>query len=409
MRDRELYARILGIEKPWFVDDVVLDEKGRSVEVRLEYTGDPVCPECGVSGPRYDSKKRQWQHLDTMQFKTFLTAVVPRSNCQDHGVHQVHVPWAEKGSRFTALFEAVVIDWLKEATISAVARLIGLSWGAVSGIMGRAVARGLARREAATPTLVSIDETSFRKRHHYVTIISSRGTVLYVADGRGKETVSDFFAGFTAAALDRIDTVTMDMWEPYILATTDSLPDGEARIAFDRFHVAKHLGDAVDKVRRAENKSLLADDDVRLKGTKHLWLTKPADLTKDRRKQLKALRSTRLRTARAWAIKQEAAGLWGFDDYEKAKTAWMKWYGWAIRSRLEPVKRAARMVKSHLEGILCAVMSGTSNSSAENINGRVQKVKHMAHGFRNPRRFHEAIYFHFGGLNLYPATCGLRF
>ena len=402
MRDKDLYSRILGIEKPWFVDDVILDEKGRKVEILLEYAGDPVCPECGSTCPRYDANRRSWQHLDTMQFRTFLTAEVPRSNCGDHGIRQVRVPWAEKGSRFTALFEAVVIDWLREATISAVARLMRLSWDAVDGIMARAVQRGLARREQATPTSISVDETSFRKRQDYVTIVSSGRVVIHVADGRGKETIAGYLTGLTDAAMDRINVVAMDMWDPYILGTTESLPDGDDRIAFDRFHVAKHLGDAVDKVRRMENGLLRDDDDDRLKGTKHLWLTRAEKLSEKKQELLAFLRKSGLRTARAWAIKEEAAGLWSFDDYEEAEAAWLRWYGWAIRSRLAPIKRAARMVKRHLKGILYAVMTRASNGPAENINGAIQRIKHMANGFRNPERFRHAIYFHLGGLDLHP-------
>src|SRR5215211_541354 len=114
MRDRDLYARIIGIEKPWSVADVRLNEKARTVEVVIGFDGPATCPECGTSCPQYDRRERRWRHLDTMQFGTYLIAEVPRIECEEHGVRQVKVPWSEAGSRFTALFEAVVIDWLKE-------------------------------------------------------------------------------------------------------------------------------------------------------------------------------------------------------------------------------------------------------------------------------------------------------
>ena len=124
MRDRDLYAQILGIASPWMVTDVKLDLRGSEVAVRVVV--DPAatlaCPECGTTSPRYDSRERRWRHLDTCQCQTILVADVPRVSCTEHGVKQVKVPWAEPNSHFTALFESVVIDWLREAPISAVGR-----------------------------------------------------------------------------------------------------------------------------------------------------------------------------------------------------------------------------------------------------------------------------------------------
>ena len=123
------------------------------------------CPPCGQPAPRYDKRTRQWRHLDTMQFKTLREADVPRIQCPEHGVLQAKVPWAEAGSGFTALFEAMAVFWLRQASTKAVASVLGLSWNAVDGIMQRAVRRGLARRAERQPERLSVDETSFQKRH----------------------------------------------------------------------------------------------------------------------------------------------------------------------------------------------------------------------------------------------------
>ena len=139
MRDRDLYATILGIRTPWEVVDVVVDDVQQRVEVRLAVKdGAPgVCPECGQPAPGYDTRERKWRHLDTCQFQTVLAAAVPRIKCREHGVRQIRVPWAEEGSRFTALFESLTIDWLKAGSITAVSGLLRLTWDEVSGIMGR--------------------------------------------------------------------------------------------------------------------------------------------------------------------------------------------------------------------------------------------------------------------------------
>ena len=405
MHDRELYARILGIGAPWEVSDVKLNLQGGEVDVRVAHSGGPqMCPECGEPSSGYDTRERRWRHLDTCQYRTMLVARVPRVRCPQHGVKQIGVPWAEEGSRFTALYEALVIDWLKEASISAVAEQMHLSWDEVDGIMSRAVRRGLKRRRLRLPRHIGVDETSFQKRHEYVTVVSgSNGQVLHVADGRRKEDLGDFFKRRPRKQLEGLKTVSMDMWEPYISATIEHVPGAETKIAFDKFHVAKHLGDAVDTVRRVENRQLRSVGDGRLKGTRYRWLTNPENMDRERWDRFRSLRTSTLRTARAWAYKERAMMLWDYVTRGWATKAWEKWYASAIRCRLDPVKRVARMIKAHLEGIITAIVNHVHNGRAEGINSVIQWLKYTARGYRNRTRFRNAIYFHMGGLKLYPA------
>lgn len=162
MRDRDLYQQILGLSDPWRVVDIRLSLADRQVVVVVECAGGVSlsCPTCGRACGRHDHRTRQWRHLDTCQLQTLIETDVPRVNCPEHGVQQVLVPWAEPGGRFTALFEAMVIAWLGEAPIKAVAELVGLTWDQVDGIQQRAIERGLARRKPATVANLGIDETS---------------------------------------------------------------------------------------------------------------------------------------------------------------------------------------------------------------------------------------------------------
>jgi transposase len=354
--------------------------------------------------PGYDSRRRRWRHLDTCQLRTVLEADVPRGTCPTHGIHQIGVPWAEDRSRFTALFERMAIAWLLEAGQTAVARRMGLTWDEVHGIMVRAVERGLARQKPEVVSHMGVDETSFQKRHEYVTVVCDirKPRVLHVGDGRSKEALDAFYGTLTPEQMAGIEAVAMDMSESYIRSTQEHVPDAAEKIVFDKFHIVGHVSDAVDKVRRQEHRTLLREGDERLKGTKYLWLFNPWNLTEEEEEQFEALRHDNLKTGRAWALKETILRIWDKATPEKAKRFFAKWYGWAMRSRLEPMKKVARMLKSHLENVVTYIKHRITSAVAEGLNAKIQWIKFMARGFRNRKNFRIAILFHCGGLDLYP-------
>lgn len=406
MRDTQLYKQILGITKPWKVADVKVSLADDEVEVSVTYGGVKLtCPKCGKQCAGYDKRRRRWRHLDTCQLKTLLVADVPRVQCPEHGVVTVSVPWAEPGSGFTALFEALVIDWLKEASISAVSARLRLSWNAVDGIMQRAVKRGLARRGELSPKRLSVDETAYRKGHDYITVVTEQkqGTVLHVSQDRDTDSLKRFYDQLSEKQLAGIESVSMDMWPAYIKATRDAIVEADHKIAFDRFHVAQYMGKAVDQVRRQEHRQLLKSGDQRMKGTKYHWLRSRSNMSWHQQRSFSALRRSSLKTARAWAIKESASHLWGYQSRIWAYKGWRRLINWMARSRLAPMKQTAKTLRKHLWGIINAVLLGVDNSHAESMNSRIKTVKARARGFRNKQRFRNSIYFHLGGLQLYPA------
>lgn len=408
MQDRELFKRVLRLKAPWSIARIDLHEDAEEIEVHVEAKagrGLP-CPECGKRSSVHDRRERRWRHLDTCEYRTTIVAQVPRVRCDEHGVKQVQVPWGDPGSRFTSAFEAFAIGWLQEATVSAVARRLRLSWDQVDGIMQRAVRRGLRRREEHVPKHLCVDETSFQKRHEYVTVVTDAesGYVLYVADDRRKASLDGFFDQFAPAELLAIESVSMDMWGPYIAVVEKSLLGARDKICFDKFHIAKHLGDAVNKVRRLEQRKMLEQGERTLVGSKYAWLRNPERLDRETLTALNRMKRIAIRTARAWAIKEHAMCLWHYATRGWARRAWIAWISWALRSRLEPIRRVARMVRDHLYGIVNAIVLGATNATAESVNSRIQRVKRMACGFRNRDRFRNAIYFHLGGLELLPVS-----
>lgn len=404
MHDKELYQQILGLTKPWVVESVELDKDKEQIEVKVGLHGSVVlcCPTCGEPMPGYDKRVRSWRHLDTCQYTTILTAEVPRGTCEAHGVHQIRVPWAEPGSQFTALFERLVIDWLQEASQTAVGRQVGLSWSEVHRVMTRAVERGLQRREPEAVHLIGVDEKAFKKGQKYFTIVSNLedGTVLHVEENRTKAALESFYDTLSSDQREAIYAVAMDMWAPYISVTEDRVPD--ATIVLDKFHIMKHLVDAVDKVRRQENKALRAQGDDRLAGTKYHWITNLKNLRPELKTGFAELRKANLKTSRAWAIKETFSRLWGYTYEAAAKKFFKSWYGWARRSQLAPVRKVAQTVKTHLKNILTYLKVPITNAMAEGVNSKIQWIKYTARGFRNVENFKTAILFHCGNLQLYP-------
>lgn len=406
MEDRALYQTILGLSEPWAVERVELREAEQAVHVFVEAAGGTAftCPDCGAMAPVYDHAERRWRHLDTCQFTTLLVARVPRVQCGAHGVKTVRVPWAEKGSRFTLLFERLAIAWLKEATPTAVARRLGLTWDEARGIQERAVRRGLARRTHAPVARIGIDEKSFLKRHQYVSIVVDldEPRVLHVADDRRAESLVPYFQGLTEAERTGITAIAMDMWEPYRKTVREQVPDGARKIVFDKFHVLQHVGVAVDTVRKAEGRALAAKGDMTLKGTKYAWLRNPANFTKAAWRAFAALRDSTVQSARAWAIKESLRPLWEYTYVGAARTFFQRWYFWATHSRLAPIIKVARMLKAHLENILTYLTHRITNAVTEGLNAKIQWIKFGARGFRNRESFKTAILFHCGGLDLDP-------
>ncbi len=406
MRDRELYQQILGLSAPWKVVDIRLDLSSRKVVVvvGLEPGASLTCPTCGQPCGGYDHRKRSWRHLDTCQLQTVIEAEVPRVECPEHGVQQIVVSWADSGGRFTALFEAMVIAWLGEAPIKAVAELVGLSWDQVDGIQQRAIERGLARRKPALVKNLGIDETSYQNDHEYVSVITDRDrrVVLEVLEDRKKETVLAWLDTLSSPQRHAIETVSMDMWEAFINAFLERLPGADRKICFDRFHIASYFGKAVDHVRIDEHKALKSRGESVLTHTKHHWLRNSERTDNRSRTWFMALTRASLKTARAWAIKEQAGKLWSFTSRTWAEKSWRRLLGWMNRCRLAPVKKVAATIKTHLWGIVNAIVTSSTNAIGESLNARIQKIKTMACGFRNRARFRRAILFHLGGLDLMP-------
>jgi transposase len=228
MDSKAFYTRILGIHDPWRITDVTMDEAQNGIDVFLEHREGVrfPCPVCEQFSGVYDhTEARAFRHLNTCQMTTWLHFRVPRVKCKDHGVQQIVHGMAEKNGNTTYESESVVLDILRECSITSTCRLLDVDWHSCSRIQQRAVHRGFERNPAGIPARIGIDEKSFAKGHKYETLVydTERGTVEYVGDKREQESLERYYSRFTGEQRSAVTSVSMDMWDPYIAATIHSV------------------------------------------------------------------------------------------------------------------------------------------------------------------------------------------
>ena len=222
------------------------------------------------------------------------------------------------------------------------------------------------------------------------------GQVMFATKGRSSAVVKAFAEALPKhqGAAEQIKEVTIDMSPAFISGVGAHL--GQAAITFDKFHVIQALNKAQDEVRRMEQKQ-----NPLLTCSRYLWLKNPESLTAKQRELLESLRYENLRTAKVYQMKLTFQDIYrNIPEAEAAEAAIKKWLSWAVRSRLEPVKDFARMVKRHFSGIMRYFTSGLSTGTMEGINSRVQGIKRRARGFRNIDNFITMIYLEAAGLDL---------
>lgn len=407
MKDTKLYETLLGLAPPWQVQSVDLQLDIGQILIKVD-AGSQLwgCPECEKRMHVHDYTTRQWRHLDTFQFKTFIEARVPRVKCCEHGTMTVRVPWAEKHGRFTALFERLAIDLMRDCSIKAASKYLRLSWDKADNIKKRAVERGLRRKKTIKSNAICIDEKSVGYGHDYVTVVTKvtdAGPVVdYIGDDRDESSLDGFWKSHNSEELQEIHCVSMDMWKPYINSVVANLPEGEKAISHDPFHIVKNMNAAVDAVRRKEMALLSYEETKELKGTRYMWLYGEENLPDKWFDRIRSLKQSHMKTARAWRLKETLRAMYQCVTWDQAVTFFKEWYRDAMRSKLEPVKKVARGLKEHLHAVLNYFIFHITNAYSEGINSTIQALIKRANGYRNRERLKRDLFFHLGGLSLYP-------
>jgi transposase len=353
---------------------------------------------CGVCRKRcrevHDIRReREWRDLSMRKLPLVLRYRPRRVECPRCGVRVEDFPWAEPWARVTTALSNAVAVLARELSWQGTARQYGLNWKSVAAIVKRAVQYGLEHRARPPVHVIGIDEVSRRKGQVYLTVVYDleRRVLLWVGDDRTEEAVRPFFTKeMGKRRCQTLRVVCMDMWAAYAKLVREHAVN--AQILFDRFHIVKHLNEAVEAARRELWRQLTTKERVTFKGTRWLLLKNPWNLNPGQKERLSTLVRWNSPLVRAWYLKESFQLFWSYKQPGRAKQHLFKWMSSAMRSRLEPFKKFVGMLRSHLDGILAWTKIRLSNGAVEGMNNKIKSISHRSFGFRTAENFIAAIY-----------------
>lgn len=400
MKNTDIFQMALGLADPWIVESAEFDPIRKRLDIRIDFKkgGTFDCPACGVAGCKaHDTEEKQWRHLNFFQHETYITARMPRAGCSDCGPRVVDVPWARLGSGFTLLFEAMIMTLAKAMPVKTIANFVSEHDTRLWRILHHYVDAAREKADHSEVEHVGMDETSRRRGHNYVSLFVDLDVprVLFATDGKDASTVKRFKQDLLDHGGDpgAIKEMCCDMSPAFISGVEKQFPD--AHLTFDKFHVMKILNDAVDQVRRKES-----HDRPELKGSRYIWLKNQQNLKESQAERLEQLtiKKLNLKTSRAYHIRLNFQELYQ-QPADAAEAFLKKWYFWATHSRLEPIKKAARTIKNHWDGVLRWFTSKINNGILEGINSMIQATKARARGYRTKRNLITMVYLIAGKLD----------
>ena len=396
----KLFEAALGISAPWYVAGADFNAQARTLTIRVDFAKGSRFAVAGAAGehPVHDTASKRYRHLNFFQHECFLEVRVPRVKLADGTVRQVEPSWAGKLSGFTLLFEALVLLLCQQMPFAAAARLVGETRHRVAAICERYVELVLAQADFSAVEQLAIDETSRARGHDYITLAADavERRVLAVAEGRSVDTV-ETLAGELAAhgcMPDQVSSVSIDMSPAFINGCGEAFPN--AQITFDKFHVIGHASFAVDKMRRIEQRG-----DRSLKGLRWSLLKDRSRLSPEAAADLDALvaKMTTVRTARAWVYKEQLREILERKQINVVRAMLEHWCTCVMRSKVEPMKEVAALVRKHLEGIVAWAQTRQTNGFLEALNGLFQAAKRRARGFTRMSTIRTVIFLIAGKLN----------
>jgi transposase len=400
-------TEIIGIEKPWKVESVTFDGVD-TVDIELGYIRSlrpkaPGCPECGSEETSYyDMVDKTWRHTDMCDQICFIHGKVPRIRCKACGkVSRVKAPWAaDTINNYTDSFEAKVVRLSKAMPVTDVCKEMRLDDSTVWTILDRHVDACMSRQDLSEVHTYYVDEKAIRKGHVYLSsFLDQDHNVIYVGKDNTIETVTGFrvhLESHRGSPLN-IKHISMDMGAGYISGAKLNFPN--AKVTFDRFHVAEHATEAVNDVRKREYARLVDEQEKgMLKGQRYLFLKNYKNLDEEGQTKVRSLVSSFPDLGVVYTFKESLRRAWEYERKYDAFLFLQRWIGEAKETGIPELLKLVGLVESHLDGILNWYESRISNGVMEGFNSVLQAFKGRARGYRSFERYRTMIYLRCSGL-----------
>jgi transposase len=399
-----MMAGSLGLKEPWYIEKAGFDSEEMAVRIHVgvRKTVAIVCPACGGETKRfgYEKSERVWRHGDCMFYPCYVHCRRPKVLCSHCGVKQLNAPFERKNSRFTLLFEGYAMMLLAGAPIAKTAEWLRCDEKSLVKIMRHWVNKAVSKTDLSETAMLAIDETSFKRGHRYVTLVidAAKRRVIDVEEGREIKAVEMFAEKLFAKGGDpkKVTAITSDMSKTFLPAIEKHFPNAENII--DKFHVKKVLIDALDEVRKAEQRTVA--DKKGLFCGRRLFMIPERKLTVEQLEKLAEMSKRYPQTGRAYRIVSGLDDFYASRTVEEAEAAFQSLHSWMRRCRLGPMKSAAQTLMRHRGKILNFFKNRLTNAVCEGINSVVQAVKRKARGFHTFEGYSAMIYLVAGKLQL---------
>jgi transposase len=356
-------------------------------------------------GPTYDTARapRSFQFVPLWGFVVLLWYFTRRIDCRECGVTVELLPWADGKNRTCNAFRLFLARWARRLSWSEVAEIFGTNFGVVYRAVRWVVDWGLAHRVLDGVKAIGVDEIAVWRGHKYLTVVyqidQGLRRLLWVGRERTEDSFRGFFQTFGEARAKALQFVASDMWEPYVkLIATFA---GQAIHVLDRFHIVAKVNKAVDEVRAGEARELVRQGyQPILKHTRWCFLKRPENLTDSQRTKLADVLRYNLRSVRAYLLKESLDAFWQYTSPLWAAWFLDKWCTRALRSRLEPMKKIARTLRSHRDLIINWFLAKKeiSAGAVEGMNTNAKLAIRKARGFRTYEAIETALYHQLGRL-----------
>jgi transposase len=358
------------------------------VRIRPRKNGRPHCSRCGRPGPAYDRlDERRFEFVPVWGILVFLVYRMRRVNCKRCGITVEMVPWCDGKNHLTTTYRWFLSTWAKRLSWSEVATIFRTSWDSVFRAVDHAVEWGLAHRDLSKLKALGIDEIAWSHGHHYLTLVYDIGgemrRLLAVAEDRTEASLRLCLEGLGETICKQVQYVCSDMWKPYLKVIAEKL--GGAIHVLDRFHIMQKFGKAIDEIRAEESKRLQRDGyEPVLKRSRWCLLKRPENRTDKETVKLSEILRYNLRTVRAFLQREDFQRFWEYKSPAWAGKFLDEWTGRVMRSRLEPMKKIARTIRTHRELILnwFRAHGEVSSGAVEGLNNKVKLVTRKSYGFR---------------------------